>query len=225
MTGHKSRHNAAYRGILFDMDGVILDSMPVHARLWQHAFLEKYGIAVSRDEIYRREGMSGTASILEILREHGVDAPREEEVVSFREWHSSMFEREEVQLFAEVPGMLLYLQGRGVELGLVTGSLRRAVESKVPSELLRLFKAIITHDDVTQGKPDPEPYRKGCELLALDKSQVLAVENAPMGVRSVKAAGITCIAVQTTLGKQHLAGADIVFPDHKSLFDHLKKVI
>jgi beta-phosphoglucomutase len=54
---------------------------------------------------------------------------------------------------------------------------------------------------------------------------VLAVENAPMGIRSVKAAGITCLAVQTTLGERYLAGADVVFPDHRSLFDHIKKAI
>ena len=114
-----------------------------------------------------------------------------------------------------VPGIapLLYdLRGRGYRLGLVTGSAGSVVnESLSPTGLAVLFAAIVTGDEVSQGKPDPEPYRTAADRLGL--------ENAPLGIRSAKAAGMGCVALETTLPATRLlaAAADRVFPDAAAL--------
>jgi beta-phosphoglucomutase len=126
-----------------------------------------------------------------------------------------------------VPGMLplVYdLRGRGYRLALVTGSSRSVVDGVSESVDLRiLFEAMVTGDQVTHGKPDPEPYRIAAERLNLTPGECLVVENAPMGIRSAKAAGMACVALATTLPPPRLtaAGADRVFADAKALRDWL----
>jgi HAD superfamily hydrolase (TIGR01509 family) len=117
-----------------------------------------------------------------------------------------------------VPGMvpLLHdLRGRGVRLGLVTGSACRVVdESLAPSGVAALFDVLVTGDDVSHGKPDPEPYLIATARLGLPPEACLAIENAPLGIRSARAAGMACVALETTLPAAQLAeaGAARVFP-------------
>jgi beta-phosphoglucomutase len=122
-----------------------------------------------------------------------------------------------------VPGIapLLHdLWGRGYQLGLVTGSAGSVVdESLSPTGLAELFAAIVTGDEVSQGKPNPEPYQIAANRLGVSPFDCLAVENAPLGIRSAKAAGMGCVAIETTLPAARLlaADADRVFPDAADL--------
>jgi beta-phosphoglucomutase len=124
-----------------------------------------------------------------------------------------------VQIFQPslVPGIgpLLHdLRGRGYRLALVTGSARRVVdESLAPTGVTGLFEAVVTGDDVTHGKPDPEPYARAAAALDLPPGECLAVENARLGLRSARAAGMDCVALETTLDAEQLldAGATHAF--------------
>ena len=79
-------------------------------------------------------------------------------------------------------------------------------------EILGRFEIVVTGDKVTRGKPHPEPYLTGLEMLGLKADQAVAVENAPAGIRSALGAGLTCLALSTTLSPDHLKEADQVFP-------------
>jgi HAD superfamily hydrolase (TIGR01509 family) len=120
-----------------------------------------------------------------------------------------------------VPGIapLLHdLRGRGYRLGLVTGSARSVVdESLAPTGYADLFDVIVTGDEVTQGKPNPEPYRLAAEGMDFPPSQCLVVENAPFGIQSAKAAGMACVALSTTLPANKLASADHIFTSARDL--------
>jgi HAD superfamily hydrolase (TIGR01509 family) len=120
-----------------------------------------------------------------------------------------------------VPGIvpLLHdLRGRGYRLALVTGSARSVVhESLAPTGVAQFFEVIVAGDEVASGKPDPEPYRSAAARLGLPPAQCLAVENAPLGIRSAKAAGMGCIALETTLPAEQLSLADQVFPNVQSM--------
>jgi beta-phosphoglucomutase len=88
-----------------------------------------------------------------------------------------------------------------------------------PTGVTGLFDVLVTGDQVIDGKPDPEPYQIAAERLNLDPGECLAVENAPLGIRSAKAAGMACVALATTLPPPRLAaaGADLVFDDPQAL--------
>ena len=94
----------------------------------------------------------------------------------------------------------------------MTGSARSVVdESLVPTGIVGLFDAIVTGDEVTNGKPDPEPYRTVAGRLGLSPSECLVIENAPLGIQSARAAGMRCLALETTLPAGRLPQADRVF--------------
>ncbi len=121
--------------------------------------------------------------------------------------------------------MLDYLAGRNVATALVTGSVLRAVEHVLPEAVRSRFGAVITAENVSRGKPDPEPYLKALEKLALPAVRATAVENSPMGVRSARGAGIYCIALETTLPAEYLTGANMILKGHDDLFDVLSKSV
>jgi beta-phosphoglucomutase len=211
-----------YRAILFDMDGVVVDSMRYHADGWQTVFKENCGIDLTREDVLRREGMSGLSSIVDIFIEKGIEVPSESELVRLREKKLELFEQNEIQVFPEMRTILEFLHFKNIRMGLVTGSLRRSVQHVLKDDILKYFRAIVTVDDISIGKPHPQPYLYGIDRLGVEKSSVLAVENAPMGITSAKGAGIDCFAIETTLGEDFLSGADKVFKNHRELHDYFR---
>lgn len=208
-----------YRAVLFDMDGIVADSMDYHAEGWQQVLREYCGLELSREDIFKREGMPGLESIVDIFEEKGVPVPSEEALTELRERKLQLFERHEIAVFPTIRDILDLLSRQRIAMGLVTGSLRRSVQHVLRDDVLRYFEAVVTVDDIAKGKPDPEPYLCGIARLGVAKSDVLAVENAPMGVISAKRAGIDCFAIETTLDERFLTGADRVFRNHRDLYD------
>lgn len=218
----KSKNNNNFKGILFDMDGVIVDSMEHHADSWCTVFRELCDIELTREEIFQREGMSGMSSIIDILNERGIPAPTEEQILAIRQEKHKLFENSSIEVFPGAKQILELLKSRHIKLGLVTGSLRRSVDYLLNRTFLQFFDAVVTVDDIVQGKPHPESYQKGVEGLGMSKADVLAIENAPMGILSAKSAGLTCYAITTTLGRDHLAKADRIFATHDELYSYFK---
>jgi beta-phosphoglucomutase len=204
------------RAIILDMDGVVLDSMPTHLVTWQRT-LAPLGIDLTADDLYPLEGVPTLPTAKLLTARFLGQACSDEQAYHLAEAKRALFR----QIFKPVlvPGIgpLLHdLRGRGYRLGLVTGSARSLVdESLVPTGIAGLFDAIVTGDQVARGKPDPEPYRTAAARLGLSPAECLVVENAPLGIQSAKAAGMACVALETTLPAERLAAAaaDQVFPD------------
>ena len=110
---------------------------------------------------------------------------------------------------------------KGVKTAIVTGSIRGNLEWTLSAEERAQFDFILSAEFYTNGKPHPEPYLKAIKYLHLSPEQCLVIENAPLGIRSAKAAGITCIAITTTLPAEELHEADLIIPD----LDHLESLI
>lgn len=207
-----------YQAILFDMDGVIINSMPYHALAWQKAF-DSAGIKVDEIEIYKREGMPGPKSIKEIYNVLGYKIPSESEIVQLKSNKNKFFHEHDLDItfFPEIPELLSKLEDMKIVMGLVTGSNRKSMQMVLKNNIADYFKIIICGDDVKHGKPDPEPYLKGLEALDFNADKVLVIENAPMGIESAKNAGLKCFAIETSLPEEYLERSDKVFKNHKEL--------
>jgi beta-phosphoglucomutase len=209
-----------YPAMIFDMDGVVLDSMPVHLATWQQA-LAPLGITPTADDLYPLEGMPTERTAQRLTEKLAGEACSEAEARKLAATKRRLFR----ELFAPtfVPGIvpLLYdLHGRGYRVGLVTGSARSVVtETLLPTGIWNLFDTIVSGDEVSCGKPDPEPYRRAAGDLGLRPTECLAVENAPLGIQSARTAGMSCVALTTTLpaGVLSDAGAGQVFSDGQAL--------
>ena len=197
------------KAVLFDMDGVIVDTMPYHFLAWYES-LRPLGVRVSCFEVYSREGENWEKSLTDLLAQSGIPARRETVQKIFLARQKVFRKYFKRRLFDGAEEFLRCLASKGYSLGLVTGTPVDQLRKILPRRIERLFDALVTGDRVRHGKPHPEPYQKAAKLLRLRPCECLVVENAPLGIRSAKAAGMFCVALTTSLPRQYLRGADIV---------------
>jgi beta-phosphoglucomutase len=196
------------KAIIFDMDGVIVDSMPYHFIAWYEA-LRPWGIRVSCFDIYSREGERWEKTLKDLFEEAGINptANTLKKIFSNRQKiFRANFKR---YIFKGVEEFLLCLKKKGYSLGLVTGTPDVEIKKILPRKIKSLFDAIVAGNDVKNGKPHPEPYLKAAKNLAAKPWECVVVENAPLGIRSAKTAGMFCIAITTSLPKEYLKEADL----------------
>ena len=205
------------KAVLFDMDGVLFDSMPNHAYAWSHAMTE-YGLQMTREEVYMNEGRTGSGTINMLAQRFwGRDATEEEKQLIY-EAKSKVFNS--LPEAKPRPGALETLQAvktKGLKIVLVTGSAQTSLLEKLERSYPGFFhqELMVTGFDVKLGKPYPEPYLKGLQKAGIKPEEGIVVENAPLGVQAGHAAGIFTIAANTgPLADEVLknAGADIVLP-------------
>jgi len=208
--------------ILFDLDGVILDSMWAHIATWQAVFGRR-GLTVSAEFIYQNEGALGRDVVEGLFQSAGRRVGDGELSALFEEQISLYLDRfvARVKPYPDAQDAVSRLKDHGLALALVTSSRRPVVRAGLPAELADLFDVIVTADMVSRFKPDPEPYLKGLADLGVEASSAVAVENAPAGIASAHGTGLEVLALTTTLGPEHLGRARRVFADLADLVKNL----
>jgi beta-phosphoglucomutase-like phosphatase (HAD superfamily) len=165
------------KAIIFDMDGVIVDSMPYHFLAWYEA-LRPYGIRVSCFDVYSREGERWDKTLKDLLRRSKVNPSRKILARIFRIRQKIFRQHFKRFIFKGVRGFLRCLNKKGYLLGLVTGTPRWEIKKILPKEIGAMFDSIVSGDSVKNGKPHPEPYLKAARVLGIKPSDCVVVENA-----------------------------------------------
>lgn len=206
-----------FKAIIFDMDGVLVDSMPNHVQALGNVFKE-LGLTLDVNYIYDREGEEVSLIINALLG-------KKDNVIYDAETIKESYIKE-FKKIAEpkaFPGMFSCLQilKQSYKLAIVSGSKKTIVQKIIDSTYPDIFDIIISIDDVTNGKPSPEPYLQAINKLDTSKDKCLVVENAPLGVSAAKAANLCCIAVPTYLDADKLDQADFIVDNHTILIQYL----
>jgi HAD superfamily hydrolase (TIGR01509 family) len=219
------------KAILFDMDGVLYDSMPNHVKAWSETMLS-VGIEASEEEFYLFEGRTGGATIQILFnRAFGRDASSEEIKTIYGKKMQRFIELEYPES-KPMPGALEVLE-KTKDLGLqrivVTGSGQYSLLGKLEKHYPAFFdkELMVTAYDVQFGKPHPEPYLMGLKKGRLQAEEALVVENAPLGIKAGRAAGIYTVAVNTGPLPNHVlqeAGAQIIYPSLKAFASDLDRL-
>ena len=203
-------NNIDFKAILFDMDGVITNTMPDHYRSWVKIFHQE-GIHVSHLDIYRREGQPGINSVLEIFQENQRLISKKKALRILRKKEILFKKIAKRRFIAGARNFIKSLKKDKFQLALVTGTSRHELRRILPQKLINVFEVIITGNDVRRGKPDPEPYKKALKMLKVLPRQAVVIENAPFGIQSAKNAKIRCLAVKTSLHQRYLREAQEIF--------------
>lgn len=212
----------APRGVLFDMDGVLFDSMPFHARSWHEAFAG-FGIAFSEYQVYLQEGSTGSQTVNDVFMAQKGRYATDEEINALYERKCDLFQQYSKTVpMAGAHEVLEAVKRAGLKIGLVTGSGQKSLLGKLNQYYPDTFQTtnMVTAFDVQHSKPHPEPYLKGMSKLGLQPYETIVVENAPMGIRAAVAAGALTIGVNTGILKREdlaLAGADIVLDNMRQV--------
>jgi HAD superfamily hydrolase (TIGR01509 family) len=189
---------ATIRAVMFDMDGVLIDSEPAHLAAMDEILRREHVPVPDADDWQRvffgrpdRDGLRDWFA-LHGLNDYGAIARIMAEKLTLFSTH---FERL-VAPFPDAQQLARDLHARGVPLALVTGARRAEMQLALARfELDELFAACVSGDDVTVGKPDPEPYLRGAAALGCDSRDCLVIEDAEAGVAAALAAGASVLAI------------------------------
>lgn len=210
------------KAIIFDVDGVLVDSMRFQADAWVKTFKE-IGINITREDIYELEGSNNRRLIKTIFEKAGK---------KLEPWHLEQLpekkrkalEFDQIKPFEGILDCLKELR-RHFKLAMVSGSHVDTINKVVKKYFSNCFDVVITGSDLERGKPDPDPFLKALEDLNLTKNECIVVENAPLGITAAKRAGLYCVAVASMLEPEKVKHADLVLEDHAALLDYLKSLI
>ena len=198
------------RAVVFDLDGLLIDSEPLQAWAW-HEYVARFGAVMTPDVLARMLGLRAVDAVKIPIEMLGLPV---DEATALRD-------RDDIFL-AAVPGaihahtgakeLIDDLKQRGIPIALATSGHRRYVDLALASaELTGLFDEEVTAELVTRGKPHPDVYLRAAELLGMPADRCLALEDAPNGVTAAKAAGMRCLAIPGEHGsREGVAAADAV---------------
>ena len=220
----KNKFPTALKAVLFDMDGVLYDSMPYHARAWKQVFKE-HGLDIPDDFPYLQEGRTGDGFVQLIFQEQLNRKATAQEVETIYARKSELFNAfPKAEKMKGIDRVIAHIKKDNLLRTIVTGSGQRSLIEKIARQFPETFRPnlLVTAFDVKNGKPHPEPYLKGLEKLQVEAREAIVIENAPMGVKAGVAAGIFTIAVNTGILNDDVlwnAGADMVFRSMDELAD------
>jgi beta-phosphoglucomutase len=200
------------KAIVFDFDGVLADSEPLHLRAYQEV-LSALGVTLTRDEYYAHYlGYDDEGVFKTVAAAHGfeLDARRVDALIA-----------EKGRVFDAIieSGDLLYpgavscveRMAAAFPLGIASGALRHEIEAILHGgRLNHHFRFIVASGDTPESKPAADPYRRAAQLHAVAPSECLAIEDSRWGIESAKAAGLSCVAITNTYPRDQLAMADRV---------------
>lgn len=213
------------RAILFDLDGLMVDSEPHSLASW-HAVLQNRGIALSQDVIDRMFGQRVTDTAHTLAALYGLSDPPQVLAREKEEYQISHLPGQ-VKPMPGLFGLLDEIDRRGLRKAVASSGVRRYVKA-VLEEIgaADRFATIITGDDVANGKPAPDIFLAAARALSVAPQHCLVLEDAPTGVQAARAAGMRCVAVPNAHTRAlDLSGADSLLPSLIAVRDELEKLL
>jgi HAD superfamily hydrolase (TIGR01509 family) len=200
------------KAIVFDFDGVLADSEPLHLRAYQEV-LSALGLTLTREEYYSRYlGYDDHGVFSNLSAAHGfeIDARRMEALIAQKgRAYDAIIESGDV-LYPGAAACVARMAA-AFPLGIASGALRHEIEAILrAAQMDRYFRFIVASGDTKEGKPAPDPYRRAAELHEVAAQECLAIEDSRWGIESARAAGLRCVAITHTYARDELSMADAV---------------
>jgi len=208
-----------FDAVLFDFDGVLINTLNTHIEAFRRA-LSDYDIEITDRDILLREGEPASVIVSEIMNrpkdDPDVIEKTEEKQRIYREMANFWLSDKRRKKLTEL--------GLRFKQGLVTGTDYDNLREVLDEGELDIFDHVTTADDTDQGKPNPEPYLDCARYLDVKPESCVVLENAPMGVKSAKRAGMYCIAITSTLERGDLEEADEIHASFAEAVESLKSI-
>jgi beta-phosphoglucomutase-like phosphatase (HAD superfamily) len=219
------------KAVLFDMDGVLYDSMPNHVVAWQES-MKKFGITMTADDAYATEGARGIDTIQRFVKlQQDRDISLDEAQLMYDEKSRIFHSMKEAPVFEGVTDLMRKIKAAGMQIAIVTGSGQRPLITRLINDFYEFVDEahVVTAYDVERGKPYPDPYLMGLDKCGhLKPWEGIVVENAPLGVKAGAEAQCFTVAVNSgplpdnTLLAQ---GANVLFHRITELRNHWEQLV
>lgn len=208
------------KGVIFDNDGVIVDSEPLH-HLAEKKTMQPFGIDITKEEYKNYVGIGTRKMFGDWIQKYNLKL-NPEDIIPHHEQNLIKIFQERVEPTPGVVNFILYLFQKNYSLAVASSSQRNLVHVGINKHnLMQYFQIIITGDDVTRLKPAPDVFLLAAQRLKISPTECLVIEDSSVGVQAAKAAGMFCAGYQNiNSGDQDLSKADIIFQD----FNELKQI-
>ncbi|MBU1147742.1 MAG: beta-phosphoglucomutase family hydrolase [Candidatus Omnitrophica bacterium] len=199
------------RAAIFDLDGVIVNTVPFHFKAWQKMFAE-YGKDFSFEDYKEKvDGIprnDGARAILTDLDDGELKKAADKKQVYFLEYLNS----EEIPVYKTTVDLVKAMKKENIKRGVISSS-KNCLPILKKVNLVELFDEILTGNDVTKGKPDPQVFLMSAERMAIEPSRCVVFEDAVLGVEAAKRAGMKCVGIDRYGKPERLKKADLVVGD------------
>ncbi|MFH1504312.1 MAG: beta-phosphoglucomutase family hydrolase [Candidatus Omnitrophota bacterium] len=200
-----------FKGAIFDLDGVIVDTVPLHFKAWKRMFNE-YGKSFDFDEYKNKvDGIpriDGARAVLSNLSEQELDQAAAKKQDYFLEF----LDIEEIKVYQSTAALTRELRDAGVKRSVISSSKNcRQILERV--NLIDLYDVIITGNDIKKGKPEPDVFLLAAEKLGLEPKECVVFEDAVLGVEAAKRANMKCVGIDRYNSPQRLNKADLIVND------------
>jgi len=208
-----------WRAVLFDFDGVTADTLSSHISAWRTVLKRDYDAPLDDMVIRLNEGRPVLEMVKKISEHTGktfsqadIEKLIAEKNAEFRKYHKA-------RVYEGIPLIIDKIHQRSASTGLVTGTTLENIKTVLSAGLIKKYDVIIADGDTQKGKPEPDPYLAAANRLDVNPKDCIVVENAPIGITAAKGAGMMCVALATTLDKEHLHQADVKLDNHSKLLE------
>jgi beta-phosphoglucomutase family hydrolase len=185
------------RGLIFDFDGTIADTMPLHYRAWQ-VLARHHGFAFSEEQLYALGGVPSRDILRQLKQEQGLSLDPLQVAREKEEAYLALLD--EVRIIPEVVKIVLEYHGI-LPMAVASGGTRRVIQRVLEHLRLReYFHAVVTSENVTAQKPAPDIFLEAARQLGVPASQCLAYEDTDIGLTSIRASGMAWVDVRTLRG-------------------------
>jgi beta-phosphoglucomutase len=191
------------KGIIFDMDGVLVDAMPFHCKAIQTAAKQEVNIGIEQRDVYLLEGMPGEDMVRELLRQKRYTGNIQEQSGDDSGNLDSLAQRiherkkkifQQINASEPINGAKELVSSIRCKKALVSGAAKQEVQSIIDKYFGKeAFDVVVSGEDLDEGKPSPDPFQTALIKMGLKASEAIVVENAPLGVKAANNAGIRCI--------------------------------
>ena len=203
-----------YNTVLFDLDGTLINTMDLHYNSWCEV-ISQLGLTLDRTFFLKNEGLK----IYKLMQQITGIIDNEKIHLLIKEKDDIFIKNYKFELYKGVEELILKFKKNNIHMGLVTASSLRRLKETIPIDFLNHFSIIVTSDNNGPGKPDPWPYKYAFDQLKAELKNTIVVENAPLGIKSAINAGLTCVAIGSTLEKHFLSEADHYYCDIINFLD------
>lgn len=213
------------KALIFDMDGVIIDSEPIHARVLTKV-LKDLGRDTRPDDFVEFIGMRDEEMWTILKKRYSLSGTVGELIAKHDEYKKKRFSQDDLEPVEGIPELIKNAKSKNLKISLATSSPRYLAEQILKGlKLIPFFDALVTGNDVSHSKPDPEVFLKAAQALKLEPNECIVIEDSFLGIQAAKSAGMKCIAYKNPhSGCQDTSFADFEVSSIKDIdLDHMLK--
>ncbi len=211
----KKHHNKQFKAAIFDLDGVVVDTVPLHFKAWKRMFTE-YGMKFTfRDYKEKVDGIprvdGGRAILTELSTQELVRATDKKQ-----KYFLEYLKKEKIPVFKTTIKLIKELKSKGVKIAIISSSKNSPYILK-KTGVIRFTDVVVDGKDITKGKPHPQIFLIAAEKMGLEQRSCVVFEDAVLGVKAAKRAKMFCVGVDRHNDPERLKGADIIVKDLKEI--------